>query len=101
MDGSGVTCLMPWEHFVDVHYPPEKHGRVSNNAKLSTKESFLKFVDNNSQANSRCLDSRNLTHYQSLKLNTAPSAYSEKVKTSLVCEFTRYMYIYHFKPNCS
>jgi len=45
-------AALPGDHVVDVCYPHEKHGlavRVSNNAKLSTKELFLKFVDNNSQ----------------------------------------------------
>ena len=59
-------ATLPGSHLVDVRYPHEKHGlagRVSNSAKLSTKELFLKFVDNNSQANGRRLDSRNPTHY--------------------------------------
>lgn len=91
-------ATLPGYHLVDVRYPHEKHGlagRVSNNAKLSTKESFLKFVDNNSQANGRRLDSRNPTHYLFPKFRsiTEPkrnaSAYNEKVKSSLVCEFNR------------
>ena len=42
-------AALPGDHEVDVRYPHEKHGlsgRVSNNAKLRTKASFLKFVDN-------------------------------------------------------
>lgn len=70
-EGIEISMSVWWaalfgDHVVDVHYPHEKHGlagRVSNNAKLSTKELFLKFVDNNSQANGRRLDSRNPTHY--------------------------------------
>jgi len=92
-----VWCAaLPGDHVVDVCYPHEKHGlavRVSNNAKLSTKELFLKFVDNNSQANGRHLDSRNPTHYLFPKFRTINEAkrnaghYSEKVESSLVCEF--------------
>lgn len=77
-------AALPGDHVVDVHYPHEKHGlagRVSNNVKLSTKELFLKFVDNNFQANGRHLDSRNSTHYLFPKF-TEPkrnaSSYSEK-----------------------
>jgi len=89
-------AALPGDHIVNVRYPHEKHGlagRVSNNAKLSTKELFLKFVDNNSQANGRHLDSRNPTHYLFPKFRTITepkrnaSGYSEKVKSSLVCEF--------------
>ena len=66
-------AALPGDHIVNVRYPHEKHGlagRVSNNAKLSTKELFLKFVDNNSQANGRHLDSRNPTHYLFPKFRT-------------------------------
>ena len=68
---------------------------MSNNAKISIKESFLSFVDNNSQPNGRRLDSRNPTHYFFPKFRTISehkcnvSAYNEKVKTSLVSEFNR------------
>ena len=81
-----------------MRYPHGKHGlagRVSNSAKISTKQSFLKFVDENSQANGRRLNSRNPTHYIFPKFRTISepkrgvSAYDEKVKTSLVCEFNR------------
>lgn len=83
---------------VSVRYPHEKHGlagKVSNSAKVSTKESFLKFVDNNSQANGRRLDSRNPTHYFFPKFKTISeakrnaSAYNEKAMSSLVYEFNR------------
>ena len=52
-------------------------------------------MDNNSQANGRCLDSRNPTHYFFPKFKSISepkrtvSSYDEKVKTSLVCEFNR------------
>ena len=40
----------------------EKHGlhagKMSNNAKVKVKYAFLKFTDNKSQSNGRCLDSR-------------------------------------------
>lgn len=89
---------LPSDHLVDVRYPHEKYGlagRASNNAKLKTKDMFLKFVDNNTQANGRHLDSRNRTHYFFPKFRTITepksivSAYSEKVKSSLLCEFNR------------
>ena len=42
---------LPNDHTVSVRYPHEEHdlaGKISNSAKVSTKELFLKFVDNNS-----------------------------------------------------
>ena len=53
-------------HEVDVRYPHDKHelqGHKSNSAKVNERESFLAFVDANSQPNGRRLDSRNPTHY--------------------------------------
>ena len=70
---SGWWATFPNDHVVDVRYPHEKHGlagKVSNNAKLTTKQAFLKFVDNNSQCNGRRLDSRNPTHYFFPKFKT-------------------------------
>ena len=95
---SGWWATFPNDHVVDVRYPHEKHGlagKVSNNAKLTTKQAFLKFVDNNSQGNGRRLDSRNPTHYFPPKFKTISEpkrnacGYNEKVQTSLVCEFNR------------
>lgn len=89
---------LPNDHVVDVRYPHERHGlegKASNNAKSKVKQTFLDFVDNNSQSNGRRLDSRNPTHYLFPKFKTisepkrTASAYDEKVKTSLVCEFNR------------
>ena len=89
---------LPASHAVSVRYPHEKHGlagKISNSAKVITKESFLKFVDNNSQANGGRLDSRNPTHYLFPKFKTISepkrnvAAYNKKVKSSLVCEFNR------------
>ena len=89
---------LPARHTVSVCYPHEKHGltgNISNSAKVTIKESFLKFVDNNSQANGRRLDSRNPTHYLFPKFKTISepkhnvAAYNEKVKSSLVCEFNQ------------
>ena len=45
---------LPNDRTVSVRYPHEKRGfagKVSNSVKVSTKELFLKFVDNNLQAN--------------------------------------------------
>ena len=95
---SGWWATFPNHHVVDVRYPHEKHGlagRVSNNAKLTTKQAFLKFVDNNSQGNGRRLDSRNPIYYFPPKFKTISEpkrnacGYNEKVQTSLVCEFNR------------
>ena len=89
---------IPNDHVVDVRYPHVKHGlqgKASNNANTMTKNVFLEFVDNNSQPNGRCLDSRNPTHYFFPKFKTisAPksnaTAFVDKTKTSLVCEFNR------------
>ena len=47
-------AYLPNDHTVSVRYPHEKHGlagKILNNAKVSSNELFLKFVDNNSQAN--------------------------------------------------
>ena len=80
---SRCRCVLPsWETWFSW-----------NSVELSTKELYLKFVDNNSQANGRHLDSRNPTHYLFPKFRTITepkrnaSGYSEKVKSSLVCEF--------------
>ena len=104
MPESVETSLSLWwanltnDHIVSVRYPHEKPGlagKVSNNARVSTKELFLKFVDNNSQANGKRLDSRNPTHYLFLKFKTISepkcnvSAYNEKAISSLVYEFNR------------
>ena len=63
---------LPSDHEVMVRYPFERHGlagRTSNSAKTDAKESFLEFVDNNSQPNGRRLDSHNPTHYFLPKFN--------------------------------
>ena len=95
-------CLKTWgkietDHEVDVRYPHDKHGlqgHKSNNAKVKERESFLEFVDANSQPNGRRLDSRNPTHF--LPKFTAISTpklsdpnYERKMKSSLVGEFNR------------
>ena len=55
-------CFKMWwgkietDHEVDVRYPHDKHrlqGHKSNNAKVKVRESFLEFVDANSQPNGR------------------------------------------------
>ena len=74
------VCFNLWwkdlsdDHEVVVCFPYERHdglaGKVSNHAKTDTKETFLKFVDDNSQLNGRRLDSRNPTHYFFPKFTT-------------------------------
>ena len=64
---------LPNDHTVSVQYPHEKRGfagKVLNSVKVRTKELFLKFVDNDLQANRRLLDSRNPTHYLFSKFKT-------------------------------
>ena len=64
---------LPSDHEVMVRYPFERHGlagRTSNSAKTDAKDSFLEFVDNNSQPNGRRLDSHNPTHYFLPKFTT-------------------------------
>ena len=89
---------LPDDHEVVVRYPFERHGlagKVSNHAKSNSKETFLEFVDTNSQPNGRRLDSRNPTHYFLPKFTTisAPKKnvhnYDSRLATSLVGEFNR------------
>ena len=89
---------IPIHSEVEVRYPHERHGlegHTSNNAKTEEKESFLQFIDTNSQSNGRRLDSRNPTHYLLPKFLTitAPKRsdanYERKLASSLVGEFNR------------
>ena len=64
---------VPEDHEVDVRYPFEWHGLAGkrfNHAKTETKETFLAFVDNNSQPNGRHIASHNPTHYFFPKFTT-------------------------------
>ena len=89
---------LPSDHGVMVRYPFERHGlagRTSNSAKTDAKDSFLEFVDNNSQPNGRRLDSHNPMHYFLPKFTTitAPKKdvhnYDRRLASSLVGEFNR------------
>lgn len=102
---EGLTIILkawwkslPLDHEVDVRYPYERHGlcrRVSNSAKIQAKADLLKFVDDNSQSNGRCLDSRNPTHYFLPKFTTISTPkrndphHEQTLQTSLVAEFNR------------
>ena len=89
---------IPEDNTVNICYPYAWHGLcgcTSNNAKVEAQETFLWFIDANSQPNGRRLDSRNPTHYLLPHFKTISSPkksiknYHEKVKTSLVRESNR------------
>lgn len=86
------TCI------VKVRYPHERHGnagRVSNSAKVTTREQFLEFVDLNTQPNGRSADSSGPTMYFIPKFSTIQTPkrtvphYEERVSRSVVGEFNR------------
>lgn len=83
---------------VNVNYPHESHGlarKPSNSAKVTVREQFLEFVDQNSQPNGRQASSSGALFYFLPKLTRigepkkSEKNYNEKVKQSLVCEFNR------------
>ena len=83
---------------VEVRYPHERHGnvgRVSNSAKVGTREQFLEFVDLNTQPNGRSADSTGPTMYFIPKFSTVQTPkrtvphYEEHVSRSVVGEFNR------------
>lgn len=83
---------------VEVRYPHERHGnagRVSNSAKVGTREQFLEFVDLNTQPNGRSADSTGPTMYFIPKFSTVQTPkrtvphYEERVSRSVVGEFNR------------
>lgn len=83
---------------VNVSYPHESHGlarKTSNAAKVTVREEFLEFVDNNSQPNRRQASSFG-AHFFFLPKFTrigepkkSEKEYADKVKHSLLCEFNR------------
>ena len=90
--------LIPFDHFVAVRYPHERHGnarKTSHNAKTQVREDFQRFIDLNSKPNCRSSDSHSSTHYFLPKFTTIrmPSQgvtnYDEKMASSLVGEFNR------------
>lgn len=85
-------------HSVKVQTPHGRlgnAGKVSHSAKSTIHESFLKFVDANSQPNGRSADSSGPTFYFGPKFNTIQmpkkgvSHYQEQVSRSVMGEFNR------------
>ena len=91
------SSLLP-SHEVMVRYPHDRHGNAgkkSNSSKSSVMESFLTFVDANSQPNGRSADSSGPTFYFLPKFSSLQMPakdcpqYQERVTQSVVGEFNR------------
>lgn len=85
-------------HIVSIRYPHARHGnagQTAHSAKTSVMESFLQFVDVNSQPNGRSEDSTGPTFYflpkftTIQKLKAGISHFRERLTRSLVGEFNR------------
>lgn len=85
-------------HIVSIRYPHARHGnagQTAHSAKTSVMESFLQFVDVNSQPNGRSEDSTGPTFYFLPKFTTIQkpkaeiSHFRERLAKSLVGEFNR------------
>ncbi len=98
---EGIDCSFKqyWKSLNDdsevlVKYPHYSHGlcgKSSNHAKVGAKEAFLKFVDNNSQPNGRCVGSYFFLP-QFTRIDPprrGEKGFEEKEKSSLVEQFNR------------
>ncbi len=102
---EGIDCSFKqyWKSLNDdsevlVKYPHYRHGlcgKSSNHAKVGAKEAFLKFVDNNSQPNGRCVGSYSAQYFflpQFTRIDPprrGEKGFEEKEKSSLVEQFNR------------